>query len=151
MMIEGSGSGSIPLTSGSGSGRPKNMWIRWIRIPIHNTAHLKPSRHLPQVVRAVCHLFALLVLLSMGRRLMFLISLELFINLNLNYCTSMIRFSWTWFATLPPFDNKIHMFHFTECSKSWNFNKASLKNVTILQIKRQISASLVRFVVKTTR
>jgi hypothetical protein len=36
MMIEGSGSGSIPLTSGSGSGRPKNMWIRWIRI--RNTA-----------------------------------------------------------------------------------------------------------------
>ncbi len=38
MMIEGSESGSIPLTSGSGSGswRPKNMWIRWIRI--HNTA-----------------------------------------------------------------------------------------------------------------
>ncbi len=39
-MIEGSGSragsGSIPLTSGSvsGSGRPKNMWIRWIRIRI---------------------------------------------------------------------------------------------------------------------
>jgi hypothetical protein len=26
MTIEGSG--SIPLTSGSGSGRPKNMWIR---------------------------------------------------------------------------------------------------------------------------
>ncbi len=42
MMIQGSGSGagsgsgSIPLTSGSGfgSGRPKNMWIRWIRIRI---------------------------------------------------------------------------------------------------------------------
>ncbi len=32
MMIEGSGSGSIPLTSGSGSWRPKNTWIRWIRI-----------------------------------------------------------------------------------------------------------------------
>jgi hypothetical protein len=34
MMIEGSGSGSIPLTRGSGSGfwRPENMWIRWIRI-----------------------------------------------------------------------------------------------------------------------
>jgi hypothetical protein len=33
-MIEGSGSRSIPLTSGSGSGswRPKNMGIRWIRI-----------------------------------------------------------------------------------------------------------------------
>jgi hypothetical protein len=30
MMIEGSG--SIPLTSGSGSWRPKNMWIRWIRL-----------------------------------------------------------------------------------------------------------------------
>jgi hypothetical protein len=41
MMIEGSGSGSIPLTSGSGSGRPKNMWIRWIRIliRIRNTAY----------------------------------------------------------------------------------------------------------------
>jgi hypothetical protein len=33
LMIEGSGSGSIPLTNGSGSGRPKNMWIR-----IRNTA-----------------------------------------------------------------------------------------------------------------
>ncbi len=39
-LIEGSisgsraGSGSIPLTCGSGSGRPKNMWIRWIRIRI---------------------------------------------------------------------------------------------------------------------
>jgi hypothetical protein len=35
-MIEGSGSragsGSIPLTSGSGSGRPKGTSIRWIRI-----------------------------------------------------------------------------------------------------------------------
>jgi hypothetical protein len=45
MIIEGSGSRagsvseSIPLTSGSGSGswRPKNMWIRWIRIRIRNT------------------------------------------------------------------------------------------------------------------
>ncbi len=40
-MKEGSGSragsGSIPLTSGSGSGRPKNTWIRWIRI--RNTAY----------------------------------------------------------------------------------------------------------------
>ncbi len=33
----GSGSGSIHLTSGSG--RPKNMWIRWIRIRIRNTAY----------------------------------------------------------------------------------------------------------------
>ncbi len=39
-MIEGSGSGSraksgsIPQTNGSGSRRPKNMWIRWIRIRI---------------------------------------------------------------------------------------------------------------------
>jgi hypothetical protein len=41
MMIEGSGSGSIPLTSGSGSGsrRPKNTWIRWIRIRIRNTGN----------------------------------------------------------------------------------------------------------------
>ncbi len=40
-MIEGSG--SIPLISGSGSGswRPKNTWIRWIRIRIRirNTAN----------------------------------------------------------------------------------------------------------------
>jgi hypothetical protein len=33
-MIEGSGSGPIALTNGSGSRRPKNMWIRWIRIRI---------------------------------------------------------------------------------------------------------------------
>ncbi len=40
MMTEGSGSVSISLTrwSGSGSSRPKNMWIRWVRIRIHNTA-----------------------------------------------------------------------------------------------------------------
>ncbi len=31
-MTEGSGAGSIPLTNGSGSENPKNMWIRWIRI-----------------------------------------------------------------------------------------------------------------------
>jgi hypothetical protein len=43
MMIEGSGSGSRaesgskPLTSGSGSWRPKNTWIRWIRI--RNNGH----------------------------------------------------------------------------------------------------------------
>jgi hypothetical protein len=30
----GSGSGSIPLANGSGSRRPKNTWIRWIRIRI---------------------------------------------------------------------------------------------------------------------
>ncbi len=38
MMIDGSG--SIPLTSGSGFGKPKNTWIRWIRIRIRirNTA-----------------------------------------------------------------------------------------------------------------
>jgi hypothetical protein len=35
MMIEGSW--SIPLTCGSGSWRPKNMWTRWIRIRIRNT------------------------------------------------------------------------------------------------------------------
>ncbi len=41
MMREGSGSGSgsTPLTGESGSGRPKNMWIRWIwiRLRIWNT------------------------------------------------------------------------------------------------------------------
>ncbi len=40
LMIEESGPGSIPLTNESGPGRPKNMWIRWIRIRIRirNTA-----------------------------------------------------------------------------------------------------------------
>ncbi len=37
LMIEGSGSGSIHLTNGSWSMRPKNMWIRWIRIRIRYT------------------------------------------------------------------------------------------------------------------
>ena len=38
-MIEGSG--PIPLNneSGSGSRRPKNMWIRWIRIRIRIRIH----------------------------------------------------------------------------------------------------------------
>ncbi len=44
LVIEGSGSGSgagswsIPLTYGSGSRRPKNIWIRRIRIRVRNTA-----------------------------------------------------------------------------------------------------------------
>jgi hypothetical protein len=42
-MIEGSGSGSIPLTNASGSRRPKNIWIRWIRIRIRNTEHYDPN------------------------------------------------------------------------------------------------------------
>ncbi len=42
-MKEGSGSGTIPRTNGSGSGRPKNMWIRWIRIRIRNTAYVQCS------------------------------------------------------------------------------------------------------------
>jgi hypothetical protein len=52
-MIEGSGAGAragcIPLTNGSGSGRPKNMWIRWIRIRIRNTA---TSKTIPYVREA---------------------------------------------------------------------------------------------------
>jgi hypothetical protein len=31
-MIEGSGSITLTNVSGFGSGKPKNMWIRWIRI-----------------------------------------------------------------------------------------------------------------------
>jgi hypothetical protein len=48
-MIEGSG--SIPLTYGSGSRRPKNIWIRWIRIRIRNTEHydLNPGVNATQV------------------------------------------------------------------------------------------------------
>ncbi len=45
MMIEGSGSGAIPLTIGSGSGMPKNMWIRWVRIRIRNTGLRITIRH----------------------------------------------------------------------------------------------------------
>jgi hypothetical protein len=43
LMIESSG--SIPLTSGSGSGRPKNMWIQWIRI--RNTGDKDKKRRRP--------------------------------------------------------------------------------------------------------
>jgi hypothetical protein len=49
MMIEGSGSGSIPLTKGSGSERPKNTWIR-------NTAELTPNWNLTTVEALICRL-----------------------------------------------------------------------------------------------
>jgi hypothetical protein len=47
LVIEGSGtgSGSIPLTNGSGSRRPKNIWIRWIQIRIRNTGSHYPCCH----------------------------------------------------------------------------------------------------------
>ncbi len=53
LMIEGSG--SIPLTYGSGSGsrRPKNMWIRRIRIRIPNTAQHNFFSSLWQIVEEV--------------------------------------------------------------------------------------------------
>jgi hypothetical protein len=68
LMIEGSGFGTIPLTSGSGSGRPINMWIRWIRNTavncfffLHESAEKpvdsswqmleKYSRHSPEYVK----------------------------------------------------------------------------------------------------
>ncbi len=64
LMIEGSGPGSISLTSGSGSGseRPKNMWILWIRIHIRiweAQKHVDPERYSSQPVAykpsIVCH------------------------------------------------------------------------------------------------
>jgi hypothetical protein len=48
-MIEGSG--SIPLTNRSGSRRPKNLWIRGIRIRIRNTG---PRHQSPCTVSHVC-------------------------------------------------------------------------------------------------
>jgi hypothetical protein len=58
-MIEGSrpGSGSIPLTNGYGSGsrRPKNTWIRWIRIRIRNTAfQFRQQRHILKPCLSTC-------------------------------------------------------------------------------------------------
>ncbi len=53
MMIEGFGSGSIPLTNGSGSGKPKNKWIRWIRIRIR-------IRNTGRKVRTITHFFKIL-------------------------------------------------------------------------------------------
>jgi hypothetical protein len=45
LMIEGSGDGFIPLTRGTGSGsrRPRNIWILWIRIRIQEAQkHMDP-------------------------------------------------------------------------------------------------------------
>ncbi len=52
MMIEGSGSGSIPLTNGSGSRKPRNKWILWIRIRIRNTG---------RKVRTITHFLKILL------------------------------------------------------------------------------------------
>ncbi len=63
-MIEGSGSGSIPLTNGSESrsGRSKNMWIRWIRIRIrirnNGSSHFSSPCHV-HLVRIHLHRFGL--------------------------------------------------------------------------------------------
>ncbi len=48
------------MTEGSGSGRPKNMWIRWSRIPIRNTAFSIDKLPIPIVYyicfdRTLCH------------------------------------------------------------------------------------------------
>jgi hypothetical protein len=60
MVVEGSGSGSIPLTTGSGW--PKNIWIR-IRIRIRNTGFGKNYRHsaLPLLLNSTNLLVAVLV------------------------------------------------------------------------------------------
>jgi hypothetical protein len=66
MMIEGSGSGSIHLTSGSGSGSPKNMWFRWIRIR-ESQKHVDPVDPDPQ------HCFKVVVsVVGVGENLRFL-------------------------------------------------------------------------------
>ncbi len=61
-MIEGSGSragsGSLPLTNGSGSRsrRPKNTWIRWIRI--RNTASMNTIMFIENIENETRHLFS---------------------------------------------------------------------------------------------
>ncbi len=62
LVIEGSGSGSragsIPLTNGSGSRRPKNMWIQWIgiriRIRIRNTGKYAAKRASKKMIIKFC-------------------------------------------------------------------------------------------------
>jgi hypothetical protein len=46
---------SVPLTNGSGSGRPKNMWILRIRIRIPNTDNLV-NVGAPNMVLQIIHL-----------------------------------------------------------------------------------------------
>jgi hypothetical protein len=52
-MIEGSGSGSM-MTNGSGFGRPRNMWIRWIRIrnTVNGWAYLSWGRNCDHLATA---------------------------------------------------------------------------------------------------
>jgi hypothetical protein len=59
LMIEGSGAGSgssIPLTNGSVSGRPKKMWIPWIRIRNRNTGLVQCFTSLCSACSWACHI-----------------------------------------------------------------------------------------------
>jgi hypothetical protein len=50
----GSKSGSIPLTNGSGSRRPINMWIRWFRIRIR--IWIRHTGKIPIKLKSLAHI-----------------------------------------------------------------------------------------------
>ncbi len=57
----GSGAGSVLLTNGYGSGRPKNMRILWIRIPNTASLHIERPRKYQYMTQCVCRLMVKLV------------------------------------------------------------------------------------------
>jgi hypothetical protein len=90
---------SIHLTIGSGSWRPKNMWIRWIRIRIRNLLdclfafHLTLGNSVELVAHPVSLLSVSVVLKSLGtnRELTALDNIICSITINSSTCSSSSR------------------------------------------------------------
>ena len=91
-MIEGAGSGSIPLTNGSGSRRPKNIWIR-----IRNTGNMISMLHLTYPFAATNNAKGSVAQLA-NQLSLFVSYLDItFLNVTISRQNWLIRYRYVWY------------------------------------------------------